>query len=33
MNQETILTNVILVLPDATVSGTIVLHGSVISDI
>jgi alpha-D-ribose 1-methylphosphonate 5-triphosphate diphosphatase len=33
MSQETILTNVILVLPDATVSGTIVLHGSVIADI
>jgi alpha-D-ribose 1-methylphosphonate 5-triphosphate diphosphatase len=33
MNQETILTNVVLVLPDATVSGTIVLHGSVIADI
>ncbi|HEY0181986.1 MAG TPA: alpha-D-ribose 1-methylphosphonate 5-triphosphate diphosphatase [Rhodopila sp.] len=33
MNQETILTNAILVLPDATVSGTIVLHGQVIADI
>jgi alpha-D-ribose 1-methylphosphonate 5-triphosphate diphosphatase len=33
MSQETILTNVRLVLPDATVSGTIVLHGTVIADI
>jgi alpha-D-ribose 1-methylphosphonate 5-triphosphate diphosphatase len=33
MNQETILTNAILVLPDETVSGTIVLHGQVIADI
>jgi alpha-D-ribose 1-methylphosphonate 5-triphosphate diphosphatase len=33
MNQETILTNVVLVLPDETVSGTIVLHGAVIADI
>jgi alpha-D-ribose 1-methylphosphonate 5-triphosphate diphosphatase len=33
MNHETILTDVILVLPDETVSGTIVLHGSVIADI
>jgi alpha-D-ribose 1-methylphosphonate 5-triphosphate diphosphatase len=33
MNQETILTNAILVLPDETTSGTIVLHGQVIADI
>jgi len=33
MNQETILTNAILVLPDETVFGTIVLHGQVIADI
>jgi alpha-D-ribose 1-methylphosphonate 5-triphosphate diphosphatase len=33
MNHETILTNAILVLPDETVPGTIVLHGSVIADI
>jgi alpha-D-ribose 1-methylphosphonate 5-triphosphate diphosphatase len=33
MIQETILTNAVLVLPDETVSGTIVLHGSVIADI
>jgi alpha-D-ribose 1-methylphosphonate 5-triphosphate diphosphatase len=33
MNQETILTNAILVLPDETVSGTITLHGQVIADI
>src|ERR1700751_5339418 len=33
MNQETILTNAILVLPDESVSGTIVLHGQVIADI
>jgi alpha-D-ribose 1-methylphosphonate 5-triphosphate diphosphatase len=33
MNPETILTNLILVLPDETVFGTIVLHGQVIADI
>jgi alpha-D-ribose 1-methylphosphonate 5-triphosphate diphosphatase len=33
MNQETILTNAILVLPDETLSGTIVLHGEIIADI
>ena len=33
MNQETILTNAILVLPDETLHGTIVLHGRVIADI
>ena len=33
MNQETILTNAILVLPDETVHGTIVLHGQIIADI
>jgi alpha-D-ribose 1-methylphosphonate 5-triphosphate diphosphatase len=33
MNPETILTNAILVLPDETVSGTIVLRGQVIADI
>jgi alpha-D-ribose 1-methylphosphonate 5-triphosphate diphosphatase len=33
MNQETILTNGILVLPDEVLSGTIVLHGRVIADI
>jgi alpha-D-ribose 1-methylphosphonate 5-triphosphate diphosphatase len=33
MNQETILTNAILVLPDETRLGTIVLHGQVIADI
>jgi alpha-D-ribose 1-methylphosphonate 5-triphosphate diphosphatase len=33
MNQETILTNAILVLPDETVCGTIVMHGPVIADI
>ncbi|MDB5402736.1 MAG: PhnM protein [Rhodopila sp.] len=33
MNPETILTNAILVLPDETVFGTIVLHGQVIADI
>jgi alpha-D-ribose 1-methylphosphonate 5-triphosphate diphosphatase len=33
MNPETILTNVILVLPDEAVFGTIVLHGQVIADI
>jgi alpha-D-ribose 1-methylphosphonate 5-triphosphate diphosphatase len=33
MNQETILTNAVLVLPDETVLGTIVLHGQVIADI
>ncbi len=33
MNQETILTNACLVLPEETFSGTIVLHGSVITDI
>jgi alpha-D-ribose 1-methylphosphonate 5-triphosphate diphosphatase len=33
MNQETILTNAILVLPDETRLGTIVLRGSVIADI
>jgi alpha-D-ribose 1-methylphosphonate 5-triphosphate diphosphatase len=33
MNQETILTNAILVLPDELRSGTIVLHGTVIADI
>ncbi|MDR3533453.1 MAG: alpha-D-ribose 1-methylphosphonate 5-triphosphate diphosphatase [Rhodopila sp.] len=33
MNQETILTDAILVLPDETLRGTIVLHGQVIADI
>ncbi|HEY1413572.1 MAG TPA: alpha-D-ribose 1-methylphosphonate 5-triphosphate diphosphatase, partial [Rhodopila sp.] len=33
MNTETILTNAILVLPDETVLGTIVMHGQVIADI
>ena len=33
MNQETILTNAILVLPDETVHATIVLRGQVIADI
>jgi alpha-D-ribose 1-methylphosphonate 5-triphosphate diphosphatase len=33
MNPETILTNLILVLPDETVFGTVVLHGQVIADI
>ena len=33
MNQETILTNAILVLPDEMLLGTVVLHGQVISDI
>lgn len=33
MNQETIFTNAILVLPEETVRGTIVLHGQVIADI
>jgi alpha-D-ribose 1-methylphosphonate 5-triphosphate diphosphatase len=33
MNPETILTNAILILPEETRSGTIVLHGSVIADI
>ena len=33
MSQETILTNAILVLPDETLAGTIVLHGGVIADI
>jgi alpha-D-ribose 1-methylphosphonate 5-triphosphate diphosphatase len=33
MNHETILTDVILVLPEETVCGTIVLHGTVIADI
>ena len=33
MNQETILTNAILVLPDETTRGTIVLRGRVIADI
>lgn len=33
MNPETILTNAILVLPDETISGTIVMHGQIISDI
>ena len=33
MSSETILTNAILVLPDETTSGTIVLHGQVIADI
>lgn len=33
MNQETILTNAILVLPEETRLGTIVLHGQVIADI
>jgi len=33
MNQETILTNVILVLPGETLHGTIVMHGRTIADI
>jgi alpha-D-ribose 1-methylphosphonate 5-triphosphate diphosphatase len=33
MTDETILTGAILVLPDETVSGTIVMHGTVIADI
>ncbi|WP_428492258.1 alpha-D-ribose 1-methylphosphonate 5-triphosphate diphosphatase [Rhodopila sp.] len=33
MNQETILTNAILVLPNETLHGTIVLHGTAIADI
>jgi alpha-D-ribose 1-methylphosphonate 5-triphosphate diphosphatase len=33
MSPETILTNAILVLPDETISGTIVMHGRVIVDI
>jgi alpha-D-ribose 1-methylphosphonate 5-triphosphate diphosphatase len=33
MNPETILTNAILVLPDETISGTIVMHGRIIADI
>jgi alpha-D-ribose 1-methylphosphonate 5-triphosphate diphosphatase len=33
MNQETILTNAILVLPDEVVTGTIVLRGTVIAEI
>ncbi|WP_158932888.1 alpha-D-ribose 1-methylphosphonate 5-triphosphate diphosphatase [Acidisphaera sp. S103] len=33
MNPETILTNAILVLPDEAISGTIVMHGHIISDI
>ncbi|HEY4173633.1 MAG TPA: alpha-D-ribose 1-methylphosphonate 5-triphosphate diphosphatase [Rhodopila sp.] len=33
MNSETILTNAILVLPDETIPGTIVMHGQVIADI
>jgi alpha-D-ribose 1-methylphosphonate 5-triphosphate diphosphatase len=33
MNPETILTNAILVLPDETTAGTVVMHGKVISDI
>jgi alpha-D-ribose 1-methylphosphonate 5-triphosphate diphosphatase len=32
MSPETILTNAILVLPDETISGTIVMHGRIISD-
>ena len=33
MNTETILTNAVLVLPDETVSGTVVLHGEMIAEI
>ena len=33
MNQETVLTNALLVLPDSVVSGSVILHGSDIADV